>query len=125
MPYDLINIKKSIRINKSAHFGVIVSALEVVQPRLGIVVISAVSEGGDVGQGAGGGENIAPGVVGVGSVDRTGGVDDLQDIALQVSDVEVPGAARIGRKRKAHGTAVGVVSIAVVPAVDVVGQFAL
>ena len=58
-----------IRVDESPGFGVIVSALEVVQPRLRIIDIPAVAEGVELtqraGHSAGGGQRIAPRIVGV------------------------------------------------------------
>ena len=58
-----------IRVDESPGFGIIVTALEVVQPRLRIVDIPTVAEGvqlaQSVGHGAGGGQRIAPRVIGV------------------------------------------------------------
>ena len=58
-----------IRVDKAADSGVIIPALEVVQPRFGIIDIPAVAEGVQLTQsvrhGAGGGQRIAPRIVGI------------------------------------------------------------
>ena len=58
-----------IRVDESPSFGVIVPAAEVVQPRLRVIDIPAVAEGVEfaqcVGHGAGGGQRIAPRIVGI------------------------------------------------------------
>ena len=82
-----------IRIDKSAPPRVIVPALQIVQPRLRVIDIPAVAqgvlcaEGG--GQRAGGGQQIAPCVVGVGHNARTAGIDEDGHVALRVLDVKV------------------------------------
>ena len=58
-----------VRIDKSADFRVVISALQVVQPCFGIVDIAAVAEGVHLaqggGEGAGGGKDIAVIVMGI------------------------------------------------------------
>lgn len=58
-----------VRIDKPSGFGIIVSALEVVQSRFGIIDIPTVAEGVELtqraGHSAGGGQRIAPRVIGV------------------------------------------------------------
>ena len=69
MCMDATIIDQAIRIDKPAPRRVIVSALQIIQPRFRVVDVSAVAqgilfaEGG--GQRAGGGQRIAPCVVGV------------------------------------------------------------
>ena len=58
------NVNNSI--NDSVNRRVVISALEVVEARLGVVVVAAVAEGVGVCEGAGGGQYLAVGVVGVG-----------------------------------------------------------
>ena len=58
---------KGVGAHKPADGGVIIAALEVIESRFGIVVIAAVAEGIDRCEVAGLGEDIAPGIVGVGS----------------------------------------------------------
>ena len=83
----------SIRVDESSGFGVIVSALEVVQPRFGIIDIPAVAEGVEfaqcVGHGAGGGQRIAPCVIGVCHHLHAAAVDQSGHVALRVLQVEV------------------------------------
>ena len=56
--------------------GVIISALEVIEVRFGVVDVAAVAEGvigtHGGGLGAGGAENVAPGIVGVGDNEACG-----------------------------------------------------
>ena len=85
-----------VRIEESADFWVIVAALEVVQAGFLIVDVAAVAEGVILAQGvckgAGGGQEIAPGVVGVLDYDCAGFVGDGDYVALEVRQVEVVGA---------------------------------
>ena len=82
-----------VRIDKPAVFGIIVSALEVVQPRFGIIDIPAVVEGVElaqrVGHGAGGGQRITPCVIGVRHHLRAAAVDQPGHVALRVLQIEV------------------------------------
>ena len=80
-------------IYKPPPHGVIVPTAEVVQPRLRIVDIPTVAEGvqlaQSVGHGAGGGQRIAPGVVGVRYHLRTAAVDQPGHVALRVLQIEI------------------------------------
>ena len=67
--------------------------MEVVKPSLGIEVVASVADGVGVGQGAGGGQDITPGVVGVGGQNCAGGGDHLLHIALLVLHQEALGLA--------------------------------
>ena len=86
---------ETIRINKPTNLRVIIPTLEVIQPRLGIVVVSPIPDRIQVPDAGGGAigcvENFAPGVVGVGSSSITGGIQDLHNVALEVGDVVIPG----------------------------------
>ena len=66
-----------IRIDKSAVLGVIISALEVVQPSFVVVDVATIAEGVEGAEGggevAGGGEGVAPGVVGEAVSSAAGG----------------------------------------------------
>ena len=83
----------AIRVDESPGFGVIVAALEVVQPRLRIVDIPAVAEGGEfaqrAGHGAGGGQRITPCVIGVRHHLRAAAVDQSGHVALRVLQIEI------------------------------------
>ena len=89
--------KKSVGIDESAGLGVVVAALEVVEPRLGVVDIAAVAQGVQgaygAGLGAGGGKGIAPGIVGVAGHGAAEGIKQAYDIALQVRHIVVDGGA--------------------------------
>ena len=73
--------------------GVIVPAAEIVQPRLRIVDIPAVAEGVQLAQrvrhGAGGGQRIAPCVIGVRHHLRAATVDQSSHVALRVLQIEI------------------------------------
>ena len=85
----------AVRIDEPANLRVIIPALQIVHLQLGIVVVAPVAEGVDVGQIAGGGEELAPGVVGVGGDAGSAAVEDACDVALQVGQVVV-GDGRCG-----------------------------
>ena len=80
-------------MNEPPRFGIIITALEVVQPRLRVIDIPAVAEGVELtqraGHGAGGGQRIAPRVIGVRYHLRAAAVDKTGHIALRVLQVEV------------------------------------
>ena len=79
----------AVRIDEPANLGIIIPALEVVHLQLGVVVISPVPQGVDAGQITSGGEEFAPGVVGVGGDGGSAGVEDASDVALQIGQVVV------------------------------------
>ena len=54
-----------IRIYEPSCSGVIIAGLEVIEAAFGIVIVASVAEGVLVGQGAGGGQDLAIGVVGI------------------------------------------------------------
>jgi len=90
---------KSISIDKSANFGIIIPALEVIEAGFGVVDIAAVAQGVVGAEGgskvAGGGKGFAPGIVGVADHCRAAAVEDGGYIALQVGGVVV-GCAVVG-----------------------------
>jgi len=106
-----------IRIDKPAPPRVIIPALQIVQPRLRVIDIPAVAqgvlcaEGG--GQRAGGGQQIAPCVVGVGHDARTAGIDETGHIALRVLDIEILCAVAVHGQRA--GRVVGKVQLIAAP----------
>ena len=73
---------------------VIIPALEVVHLKLGVVVISSVPQRVNAGHIAGRGEELAPGVVGVGGDAGSAAVQDASDVALQVGQVVVGDGGR-------------------------------
>ena len=56
----------AIRIDESTDCRVIIAGLEVIEAAFGIVVVTTVTERVLLSQGAGGGQDLAVGVVGVG-----------------------------------------------------------
>ena len=106
-----------IRIDKPTPPRVIIPALQIVQPRFRVVNVSAVAqrvlcaEGG--GQRAGGGQQIAPCVVGVGHNARTAGIDEAGHVALCVLDVEILRAVVVHGQRA--GRVVGEVQLIAAP----------
>ena len=90
--------------------GVIISALEVVEFRLGVVDVAAVAEGVEGAEGGGEvtcyGEGVAPGVVGVGDHRCAGCAQDGGHVTLEVRHIVVGGAAQRNGKRSA-GSVVG------------------
>ena len=54
-----------VRINKSTDGRSIKSGLQIIEPGLGIEIVSAVAEGIDIGQVAGLSQDVAPGVINV------------------------------------------------------------
>ena len=82
-----------IRIDKPTPPRVIVPALQIVQPRFRVVDVPAVAQGvlfaEGCGQRAGGGQRIAPCVVGVVHDARAAGADKAGHVALCVLDVEI------------------------------------
>ena len=99
---------QSIRTNKPANPRIVIPGLKVVESSLLVVNIAPIAEGvllaDGVGQGAGAGEGIAPGVIGVFDDDLAGIVGDGDDVALGVVEVEVLGAV----EANGHGLAVGI-----------------
>ena len=86
-----------VGIDEPAHLRVVITAVQVIESRLGVVVVASVAEGVEisrhpavvVGDGA-----VAPGVVAVGRHELAGGrVHQSNNVALQVVDVVVHVAA--------------------------------
>ena len=85
--------------------GVIISALEVIEPGICIVIISTVAKGVDLGHGAGCGDDVAIGIVLIGCNCCTGAIHHVHYIALQVGDVIVGGSVVL----QGIGVSVGIV----------------
>ena len=76
-----------IRINESADGGVVVSALQVIEPGLFVEVVAAVAEGVQGCKATGLSEDVTPGVVGIGCDEGfVADLVDFQHVALQVLD---------------------------------------
>ncbi len=68
---------------------VIVSALQVIESRLGIIIISAIPERVDLGQITLGRNHFAPRGVDVLCLQNTAFVNDLHHVALQIQDIVI------------------------------------
>ena len=106
-----------IYIDKPTPPRVIVPALQIVQPRFCIVDISAVAQrvlfAEGCGQRPGGGQQIAPCVVGVAHDARAAGIDEAGHVALRVLDIEILCAVAVHGQRA--GRVVGEVQLIAVP----------
>lgn len=80
-------------IYEPADSRIIIPALQVVEPRLAVIIVSAIAQGVGVCHSAGGGGDIAVGVIGVGGYNGVAdAVHQVDDVTLEVRDVEVLGA---------------------------------
>ena len=106
-----------IRIDKPTPRRVIIPALQIVQPCLRVVDVSAVAQGVLFAEGschrAGGAQRVAPRVVGVGHDARAAGADEAGHVALRVLDVEILRAVAVHGQRA--GRVVGEVQPVAVP----------
>ena len=106
-----------IRIDKPAPRRVIVPALQIIQPRFRVVDVSAVAQRVLFAEGArqraGGGQRVAPCVVGVGHDARAAGADKAGHVALRVLDVEILRAVAVHGQRA--GRVVGEVQLIAAP----------
>ena len=106
-----------IRIDKPTPPRVIVPALQIVQPRFRVVDIAAVAERVGCAEGccqrAGGGQRVAPCVVGVGHDARAACGDETDHVALRVPDVEILRAVVVHGRRA--GRVVGEVQLIAAP----------
>ena len=100
---------KSVRADKPPELRVIISAVEIIKPGLGVVIIPSVAEGVFVAHGVAGGVGdgaVAPGVVAVLGHDLPrGGPDNGNNIPLQVVEI----VEQHGPVGKAHALAGAVV----------------
>ena len=114
---DTTIIDQAVRIDKPAPPRVIIPALQIVQPRFRVVDVSAVAQRVLLTEGcchrAGGGQQIAPCVVGVGHDARAAGADKAGHVALRVLDVEILRAVAVHGQRA--GRIVGEVQLIAAP----------
>ena len=117
MCMDATIIDQAIRIDKPAPPRVIIPALQIVQPRFRVVDVPAVAQGilfaEGVCQRAGGGQRIAPCVVGVVHDARAACGDKTGHVALCVLDVKVLRAVAVHGQRA--GRVVGEVQLIAAP----------
>ena len=55
-----------VRIDEPANLGVIVTALEIIEAGFGIVIVTTIAQGIDLGHCAGGGDDFSVGIIVVG-----------------------------------------------------------
>ena len=100
---------EGVGVDEAAEFGVIISALEIIESRFMVVDIATVAEGIEGAEGGSHGMGnvnaVAPGVVGVGYNLCTGAVQNRNNITLQVGGVVI-GSAAVGDRL---GIAAGIV----------------
>ena len=117
MCMDTAIIDQAVRIDKPAPPRVIIPALQVLQPRFRVVDISSVAQGVLCAEGCyhrtGGGQRVAPCVVGVGHDAGAAGADKAGHVALRVLDVEVIRAVAVHGQRA--GRVVGKVQLIAAP----------
>ena len=117
MCMDTAIVDQAVRIDKPPPRRVIVPALQIVQPCLRVVDIPAVAQGvlcaEGCGQRAGGGQRIAPCVVGIGHDAGAAGADKAGHVALRVLDIEILRAVVVHGQRA--GRVVGEVQLIAAP----------
>ena len=98
----LSRARERICINESPVCGIIITRLQVVKPRLIIIIVSAISERIDLSQSAGAGHDISPCIIFVGRdrlILKAGDVvDQLYHVALQIQNVIICLEARSIRR---------------------------
>ena len=103
MCMDTAIIDQAVRIDKPTPPRVIVPALQIVQPRFRVVDIPAVAQrilfAEGARQRAGGGQRVAPCVVGVSHDARAACGDKAGHVALCVLDVEILRAVAVHGQR--------------------------
>ena len=85
----------AIGINKSANGSVVIAALEIIELRVGIIVVSPVPQGIDLGHAASCLLDLAVGVIAVAGDLGSAAVDQIRHISLEIGDVIV--GCRAGR----------------------------
>ena len=111
--YALAGGGVGVRIYEAAGGGVIIAGLQIIQFRFGIEIISAVAQGVDLAdricQRAGNGKEFTVGIVLVGSNSSTVGVNQAENITLQIGDVVVGSGSFSGGIDQGIGIAVVIV----------------
>ena len=87
----------SVCVYEAAGSGVIISGLQIIKFRFAVVVVATVAQWVNLGHGAGSGENLAVGVVGIAGNGVSAGIDQAKDIALEVGNVVIGSAVVIQR----------------------------
>ena len=90
---------KSICINESAQLRIVITGLAVIQLAFGIIVVATVVDGVHFCQRADSGNDLAVGVILVGSNSFSIGIDDLNHITLEVGNVIIYSTVMLQRIR--------------------------
>ena len=78
-----------IRIDKPVILRIIISALQIIEPRLGIIIISAIPERVDLGQITLRGDYLAPRGIDILCLQNTAFVNDLDNVTLQIENIVI------------------------------------
>ena len=89
----------AIGIYEAADLGIVVARLEVVETRLGVVIIPTVAERVNVRQRSAAAYYLAPGIVGIACDSVAAAVDYTDNVALRVEDVVVQRIIVLHRQR--------------------------
>ena len=85
----------SVRIDESTDGGVVVTALQVVEPGIGIIKVATVANGVDVTNaisiGNGDGEDVAPGIVLILAEGCAQVANDPDHVTLLIQNIVIPG----------------------------------
>ena len=79
----------AVGIDKPAGLGIVISALQIVKPGFGIVIVSTIPQGIDLGHGTGCLLDLAVGVIAVAGDHRSAAVDQIRHISLKVGNVVI------------------------------------
>ena len=73
---------QAVGVDEAVGYGVIISALEIIEAGFGVVVVAPVAEGIDLCHGAGGVGELTPGVVGVAGNQGSAFVEQTKNVTL-------------------------------------------
>jgi hypothetical protein len=101
--YALTGGSKCVGIEESAHLGVVITALEVIEPSIVIVDVTTVAKRVHICVGAGGLKDVAEGIIFVVSGSVSVDIHQPDYVTLQVRNVVVNYIVVVGRVTVAHG----------------------
>ena len=86
----------AVGVEETLDDWVVVSALEVIEFRLHIVIVSPVAQRVHICQAAGGAQDASIGIIGIAGYGHPGGVDQVDDVTLEVQNVIIRRGACCG-----------------------------